>query len=574
MKNNNLMIKGCRLGFIGTLFSATLLTATSCDDFLTITPQNEIVLETFWTEEADVVSVLNSCYAQLESTDCLQRMIVWGETRSDNMIDGTGGGNDLRQIFKENLLETNSFTKWECFYQCINRCNTVLHYAPEVNAIDPNFTDSELAATVAEATTIRSLCYFYLIRTFRDVPYVTRPSIDDTENYFIPATKFDAVLDSLISDMEKVKNDAVRSYGEDSDENTTRITRWAAYSLLADLYLWKGEYQKCIDYCDMVINYKIDEYEKELEEATSGMTTELYGIFPLISECPAGSIYAGNTYNEIFGSGHSFESIFELNFEHNQSVLNSAVGSYYGSSSNKSGQIAVPSFLYAEAANGQNKYFKKTDCRYLEDMQESSSKIYIQKYACQSVEFRTSTTTGQAPTVDATYRSSNDANWIIYRLSDVMLMKAEAEVELAGDIVPGGQISEEQTAHYRSAFSCVSALWKRANNKRIATTDTLVYDDYATSRIDMENLVFDERQREFLFEGKRWFDFVRLSRRDGDNSRMIEKVLPKFEENASAIRIQLASPDALYWPYNRDELKANTLLQQNPAYITDEGFEK
>jgi hypothetical protein len=72
-----------------------------------------------------------------------------------------------------------------------------------------------------------------------------------------------------------------------------------------------------------------------------------------------------------------------------------------------------------------------------------------------------------------------------------------------------------------------------------------------------------------MFEGKRWYDLVRLSRRDGNNDRLIEKVLPKFQENTSAIRIRLASEDVLYWPYNRDELKQNTELDQNPAYVTD-----
>lgn len=546
-----------------------LVGLTSCDDFLSIEPQNDIVLENYWTEEADVNSVLNSCYAQLESRECISRMIVWGELRSDNMTTGVGTPNSLQQILKENILETNEYTNWLCFYQAINRCNTVLHYAPGVNAIDPNFTESELHATIAEATTLRALCYFYLIRTFRNVPYITKPSKDDSQVFQVKASPFDAILDSLISDVERVKDDAVRSYGEESVENTCRITRWGCYALLADLYLWKGDWQQCIKYCDLVINEKIREYEYDYEKNPTTLTTELYGIYPLISESLSNSNYAGNTYTELFGTGNSFESIFELNFVNQQSVTNTAISSFYGSSTSRTGQIGVPTFLYSEAYAGLNDYFSKTDCRYLENMTEVNNKVYISKYVNQSVSFRTTTTTGGAPTVNGSTRSSAYANWIVYRLTDVMLMRAEAEVELAGNVEEGAVLSDEQTQHYRNAFSCVSAVWKRANNKRVATTDTLVFDDYATSRSAMEDLVLNERQRELMFEGKRWYDLVRLSRREGDNARLISKVLPKFQENTSAIRIKLSTQDVLYWPYNRDELEQNPHFEQNPAYETD-----
>lgn len=553
------------------MISTAMMTVSleGCNDFLSIEPQNDIVLENYWTEEADVNSVLNSCYAQLESSDCIRRMVVWGELRSDNMTNGSATPMSITNILKENILETNEFTNWQAFYNVINRCNTVIFYAPGVNETDPNFTDAELRATIAEATTLRALCYFYLIRTFRDVPYITEPSNDDTQEYQVPATPFNEVLDKLIADMENVKEDAVRSYGEESVENTCRITRWACYALLADLYLWKGEWQKCINYCDLVIEQKIKEYEEDYEENPTTLTTELYGKYPLISESSSSSNYAGNTYNEIFGTGNSFESIFELNFINNQPVTNAAVSGYYGSSTTRTGQIGAPSFLFTDAYAGLNDYFARTDCRYLENMTEINSKIYITKYVNQSVSFRTSTTTGGQPSVNSTARSSQFANWIIYRLTDVMLMRAEAEVELAGDVTADTPLTEEQTQHYRNAFACVSAVWKRANNKRVATTDTLVYDDYATSRTAMENLVLDERQRELMFEGKRWFDLVRVCRRDGDNSRMITKVLPKFTENASVIRIKLATQDVLYWPYNREELKQNPYLVQNPAYETD-----
>lgn len=549
----------------GVLTIMAAVPLASCNDFLTIMPLNEVVLENYWTEEADVNSCVYGCYAQLISPDCLERMLVWGELRSDNLTANANAGQDLTRITEENLLETNAYTNWLSFYQCINRCNTVIHYAPMVQEKDPNYTEAEMKAHIAEVTTLRSLCYFYLIRTFRDVPYVTEPSIDDNVNYRIPATKFDDVLSYLINDLENVKNDAVRSYGENSTDNMTRITRWGIYALLADLYLWKGDYQRSIDYCDLIIDYKIDEYEEMLEEQTSP-EVELYGIFPLISEAPNNATNSGTAYTRIFGDGLSFESIFELNFVDDEETVNSLVNGFYGSTSNAVGALTVPSYIYSQVAEGTNKYFRKTDCRFLENMKATESAADIRKYVTAGVSFKANTTTGGLPTVEETSRNRMTPNWIVYRLTDVMLMKAEAEVMLAGDVEEGATLTEEQTAHYRTAFSCVSAVWRRANNKRVATTDTLVYSDYATSRLAMENLVMQERQRELMFEGKRWFDLVRLSRRDGNNTRMLDLVIPKFKENTVAIRIQLASPDALYFPYYRNELDANPYLVQNPAY--------
>ncbi len=555
----------------GVLATALLVPSlTSCDDFLEILPLNEVVLENYWTEKDDVTSVVNSCYSQLSSGNCLKRMMVWGELRSDNLTTGGNNNYDVQQIVKENLLETNGFTTWIDFYQCINRCNTVMHYAPSVCEKDPNYTEAELKANIAEVTALRALCYFYLIRTFRDVPYVTEPSIDDGTEYKIPVTGFDEILGNIINDLERVKDDAVRSYGEDSEENTTRITRWSIYAMLADMYLWKGEYQRCIEYCDRIIDYKIKEYKEMIEEESSPIV-ELYGRYPLISECPNNSSYAGTAYTQIFGEGNSFESLFELGFSSSStSVKNDMVADFFKNAENgMSGQFSAPTYLFSEAYSGNNDYFSKTDCRYLENMEEVASRVDICKYIRTSVRFKTSTTTGSMPSVITSTLSRNTANWIIYRLTDIMLMRAEAEVELAGNVAEGSVLSEEQIAHYRSAFSSVIAVWKRANNKRESTKDTLVFEDYAISRTAMEDLVMDERQRELMFEGKRWFDFVRLCRREGNNVRMIEKVLPKFKENTAAIRIRLSATDALYFPYNRTEIKSNPYIVQNPAYDND-----
>jgi hypothetical protein len=90
----------------------------------------------------------------------------------------------------------------------------------------------------------------------------------------------------------------------------------------------------------------------------------------------------------------------------------------------------------------------------------------------------------------------------------------------------------------------------------------------------MEKLLFMERKREFMFEGKRWFDLVRKSLRDNSTRYLANEATQKQKENAVAIKIQLADINAIFWPYNRDELKRNNKLKQNSAYSDTEDFQK
>lgn len=550
------------------------LTLTSCSDFLDILPLNDVVLENYWTQKSDVSSVVNSCYQSLESADCIQRMAVWGEMRSDNIVAGSATPNAETEILKENILPNSTYCQWTAFYQTINRCNTVCHYASVVQKKDPNYTENEMKANVAEASALRDLCYFYLIRAFRDVPYSTTPSIDDTENYKLPASKFNDVLDSIITDLESVKDNAVKRYYTDDSEmsyyNTSRITRYTIYAMLADMYLWKQDYDNCIKYCDLIIDYKKQQYQEQKAKAGQSFDIDLYNGYPLINEIEDGDTKSGHAYNEIFGQGNSFESIFELYFENNQSVTNSFVSSYYGSSSNTLGYLSAPAFLFKDVFTGGNLIFKNTDCRVLESMQSSSSKYPITKYVRQNVSFNNSSTSSTTqPTVASSIRSTSYASWIIYRLSDIMLMKAEALVEKMGNANADSAVNS-----YKNAFSLVQAVYKRANNITLSTrTDTLVFSNYGGSRTAMENLILLERQRELLFEGKRWFDLVRLARREGSNSRLVSYVLNKYEDNTNAIKIKLSAPDILYFPYSQSELKVNPKLTQNPAYDTGEDQE-
>ena len=444
----------------------------SCSDFLDILPMNEVVLENYWTEKGDVTSVVNSCYETLENADCLTRMGVWGELRSDNLRLGANVPNEINEILKENLLPSNTMCDWSRFYEAINRCNTVCYYAPQVQAIDPNYTEEEMRANIAEATAIRALCYFYLIRTFRDVPYSTYPSIDDSQQYVIPATPFNNVLDSLINDLEKVKGDAVRRYFTDDSanayQNSSKITRIAIYALLADLYLWKGDWDNAIKYCDLVIDFKRAQYQEMIDREGNVNNIALFGNIPMILEKPVGSTVCGNTYNEIFGTGNSFESIFELYFSQNQSQQNSWITSYYGNNTNTMGRLSAPDFLAKDVALGTNNVFKKTDGRIYESTELTNSRYAITKFARRTVSYSTQNVNSEKDlNLTSSRRSGGDANWIFYRLSDMLLIKAEALIQKGSDF-------------YEPAFSLINIVNKRANDvTSTSRSDTLKLADYA-----------------------------------------------------------------------------------------------
>ena len=572
---------------------------SSCSDFLEIEPQNEIILEQFWNEKADVEAIVAGCYSGMQAEGVIKRMMVWGEFRSDNIGPGSNVQQDgsLEKILKENIDAKNTYTNWSDFYTVINRCNTVIKYAPGVAEIDPAYTQSELQANIAEMVALRSLCYFYLIRAFRDVPFSREAFIDDNQTMDLPATKFDNVLDSLIYDLEGVKSNAVKRYPVTKElYQTGRITQDAIHALLCELYLWKKDYQNCVKYADLVINSKKAIYEENRQKKTSSLSTEDNGNrfngFPLVTNSTSTN-YFGDAYSILFGSDQNYvdetnqEIIFQLVFDDDPQgsgmTANGAVNSFYGNSQSRTGLVAPSDYIYNQIdASGQNRTVfadrnKKYDSRIffncLYNGSSSSSDKAINKYTTRTIDLLVSGSTPEASYGSKYAQNQNGSNWIIYRLTDIMLLKAEALTQMMREG------SDTETSDYNNgiidqAFTLVNAINKRSICQT-QLTDTLVRGNYS-SKGDMENLVYQERQRELMFEGKRWFDLVRISQRTGNTQTLASAALQKATTGSGLISNHLAKMDAIYWPYNYDEMKVNLNLVQNPAFGSgeDESYEK
>ena len=568
---------------------------SSCADFLEIKPQSEIILEDFWNEKADVENVVAGCYSRLQDDGVRRRMMIWGEARSENvMANGVAINGDvsLHNILKENITAMNSYTTWDGFYDVINRCNTVLKYAPEVAAKDPAYTMGDLNATIAEVTALRSLCYFYLIRTFRDVPFSREAFTDDNQTMDLPATPFETVLAYLIEDLEAVKDNAVKRYPEDDNSDkdryqTGRITQDAIHAMLCELYLWKGDYDNSIRYADLVIKSKQDiEEEKEKTRRSSAETKARVkvrlGDYPLVYDNLTTTTY-GDAYEAIFAEGSSKETIFELSYDRNPATshlpANSAVVTLYG------GQTGSPLLVGSkylkediELTSQRSVYEdanKKLDARIYTNCEATSDAPRIRKMSSSRIRINAATSTPDASYT--TYANNNNScSWIFYRLPDIMLMKAEALCEKMRSSSPDATAAEDSAiAAYNKpllekAFELANVVNKRSICKKELTgTDTLQFSSYASKDL-MTKLVKRERQRELMFEGKRWFDLVRYSLRAGNTDELIDAVGHREDVNKGFVQNFFKKMDAIFWPYNITEMKVNRNLVPNPAFSSGE----
>lgn len=569
---------------------STPMMMTSCGDWLETEPQNLITLEKFWNDKNDVQSVVTGCYDAMSSYGFISRAMIWGEFRSENVNYGGDGNDDLslERALKENITASNAYTNWSDFYNVINRCNTVLKYAGGVAEKDPSYTSSQYKAHVAEVTAIRSLCYFYLIRTFRDVPYSEEAFIDDSQTLNQPAMPFDEVLANCINSLEAVKDDAIETYPNTGDYgryfNTGRITKWAIYAMLSDMYLWQKNYQKCIDYANLVIEHKKEEAKKDKSITTADI--EALNGYPLIpTKYRSMKNYYGNSFNTIFVDGNSLEGIFEITFINgsgSSQPSNGPFSNFYGGQ-NRKPWVLPSNYVAQDERDALYKIFDKQnaglDARQYENIAyQSKEPTYINKGTCMTGVslydkptandfFKNSSWGTQYDTYGNNHDSRNKANLIIYRLSDIMLLAAEAYSQLiqqsTGDLTEDADI-----ANLTKAFTLANAVNKRSVMQE-TLKDTLKLSAYKTKEAITE-LVMQERHRELMFEGKRYFDLVRRSQRDGNTDYLRLNCSNKSTELKSVINSKMQKMDAIYWPINLDELKANNQLKQNPAFGSGE----
>lgn len=505
------------------------LSLSSCNDWLELYPEDEIIEDDYWNSGDDVEMMVAGAYRYMLETAVLQRFVYWGEMRSDNLQSNSPSTEERAVIDEGNILSSNSLCSWNAFYKVVNICNYIIAKAPEVCNVDNNYQQSDLQHDLSEAYFIRSLCYFYLVRAYGGVvPYVTEPSSSDATDYNVGAISEEDMLSHLIEDVQLAKSYATPSWGY-QQMNCGRVTQNACRALLADIYLWAGRYAECIAECDEVLSHPI---------TLAG--AENYGWMLLPR-----SIF----FTNVFYSGNSSESIFEFNLNSDNSSNRSAFPALYGNAETN------PHF---RPTTNLISLYDIADIRGMQYIDLNQSRVF--KYVGQvAPQADSQTEIGNSSYI---YRASSSANnWIVYRLADIYLMKAEA-------LAVSGTTPDD----FDQVATLCNLTYVRAHPEGIDSLDHSA----STDNVSAENMVMEERRREFAFEGKRWFDLLRQVRRAGGPSDNVINTLVNNKYGGTApdgISGKLSNIGYWYWPIHKDQMDVNDQLKQNDYYQKQESLD-
>lgn len=507
------------------LFAAALLfSSAGCKKWLDLKPQDGIIKEEFWKTKEQVGAAVIGIYSSMTENasgtygrtnyipSLAELLFVYGESRADNLAPATFASIDDIDLVNVNIQPTNVNANWRPFYRTINFCNTVIKKAPEVLANDNTFTKTQLDNYVSEALAIRALMYFYLVRTFGDVPLKLNPTLSDTEITPIPKTGKDSVLLQIVADLQEAETKAVTGYGDPASDKG-RVTRYTVNAIQADVYLWMDRYADCISACDKIIN------------------SQKFGLIRGATLNGSFVEYNENWFNTLYYNGNSNEGIFELQFDAQR------LNPYYSMFSS-----SIPSRRWVMTADIMDRVFTQDLTNNLNyDIRADGASV---RAATTTIWKYVGANSTALRAIDQSY-----AHWFFYRYADILLLKAEALNE---------------SGQGQAALDLIYMIRLRAN--ALAATDLA---PTPTDKNLIQEFILQERSREFAFEGKRWFDVLRNAKRNNYQRlslllNMVAISVPSNMQQSAQVKMQ--DKNAHYMPIYIYELQTNKLLVQNPFY--------
>ena len=239
--------------FAALLFSVTL---SSCGEkWLNVESHDKILIDEYYNSEARIKEALVAAYDPLQWFD-------WGmgmynpipmiyEVMADDVYPGGSGVSDNKHyhlMFDYSVDSQNTpASVWTIAYSGVNRSNNVHKYMPGVQGI----SDATKAEYLAEATVLRTWYYTQMWKLWGNLPYYE----DNLEfPYATPQLKADEVYESMVVALEAAIDSKALPMKRNAEIG--RVTQAAAMMIYADIVMYQNDdtrMQKALDYMEEII---------------------------------------------------------------------------------------------------------------------------------------------------------------------------------------------------------------------------------------------------------------------------------------------------------------------------------
>jgi hypothetical protein len=434
-------IKIFEVSLMGILF---LIFFSSCQKDLLEHPKS-LAVETFYNTAADVEAAVNAIYPPLRSTDIMGAYVAELEPYVDYGF-ARGSFAVLNDFAGLDATHTSQVGKaWAAFYLSIRNANLVIKNAPNGKEI----SEADIARYVAEAKFLRAFDYFHLVRSWAGVPLRTEANLTEIN---VKRSPVDSVYALIISDLKYAETNL-----PDKQNMAGRPSKWAAKTVLADVYL------------------QLEKYADAANEAEQVIQSNKYALVPISST---------NDLQKIFGSdaGITKEEIFYIEFS-NQTGFSNIWPMYINHPATKLlGQGGWFGF-YTDSSNVVFSNWDNNDLRkglwYPWSFGLGNTTLLNKKF------------------IDPGPKAGNPATW--YRYADLLLIYAEAACKANNG--PTAKALEALNEVHRRAYG--------RNPTSPSDVDFKLSDYDESSFIDQ---VIKEYGYEFQYEGKRWLELKRTGK--------------------------------------------------------------